>query len=259
MYSQRWLIALVALFVALATYYNFVTPPFEAPDEIWHYHFVREVAAERALPVVNPAHPKPSAHEGLQAPLYYILAAPAVAWMDPQVTAATPAFNPFVRIGEPALYNNDNRNRLVHSRDVTLPLEGAALALHLARFVSTLLGAGTILFTSLLAREFFRADEKYQDLSLLAAAFVAFLPQFLFVSSTVSNDSAAILLSAAAVWQLAYLTHNPFTLKRAVALGGTLGLAVLAKLSCLTLIPFAFLVLVYVAWRQRAYRTVLLY
>jgi hypothetical protein len=259
MYSQRWLIAIVALFVVLATYYNFVTPPFEAPDEIWHYHFVREVAAERALPVVNPAHPKPSAHEGLQAPLYYILAAPSVAWMDPQATAATPAFNPFVRIGEPALYSNDNRNRLVHSRDVTSPLEGAALALHLARFVSTLLGAGTLLFTYLLAREFFHANEKYKSLPLLAAAFGAFLPQFLFVSSTVSNDSAAILLSAAAVWQLAYLTHHPFTLKRAVGLGVTLGLALLAKLSCLTLIPFAVVVLVYAAWRQRAYRTVLLY
>lgn len=259
--ARHWLAAVLVLYLALATYYNFMTPPFEAPDEIWHYHFVREVAAGHALPVVNPENPKPSRHEGLQAPLYYLVASPWIAWMDPQATVATPVFNPSVRIGEPALYNNDNRNRLVHSQDVSAPLQGAALALHIARFVSALLGAGTIVFTYLLAREFFppAANAKYKYIPLLAAVFVAFLPQFLFVSSTVSNDSAAILLSSAVVWQLAYLTKHPFTLKRALGLGITLGLSLLAKLSCLTLLPLTSIVLVYIAWRQRAYRTVLGY
>ena len=45
---------LLALFVFLAALFSFVIPPFEAPDEIWHYAFVQHLVTQRALPVAEP-------------------------------------------------------------------------------------------------------------------------------------------------------------------------------------------------------------
>ena len=41
---QRWLLAILALYVMLAMLYSVVNPLFEAPDEVWHYEYVRWLA-----------------------------------------------------------------------------------------------------------------------------------------------------------------------------------------------------------------------
>ncbi len=138
---------LVLVFIALAAYYSLTTPILESPDEVWHYQFVREVAVNRGLPVVNPEIKQPFAHEGLQPPLYYVLSAPLIAWMNPRDLENLPASNPYLRIGEPAFASNDNRNAFVHTSDEAFPYHGATLAIHLIRLLSVLLGAATVVFT----------------------------------------------------------------------------------------------------------------
>ena len=48
---RRSSFVLVLLFVALGLLYSLSVPLFEAPDEIWHFNFIRVLATERALPV----------------------------------------------------------------------------------------------------------------------------------------------------------------------------------------------------------------
>ena len=44
------------MFVLLAGLYSAVVPPFETPDEIWHFAFIQHVATKYALPVVGAGH-----------------------------------------------------------------------------------------------------------------------------------------------------------------------------------------------------------
>ena len=48
---KRVLAVVLAVQIALGLLYASVTPIFEASDELWHYAVVREIAANRRLPV----------------------------------------------------------------------------------------------------------------------------------------------------------------------------------------------------------------
>ncbi len=240
------LVALIGLFVVLAGYYSFVTPIFETPDEVWHYAYIRQLVLNRALPVVDAEGKEPYRHEGLQPPLYYALGSAVVAWMDAS-DLSLPEPNPFARIGEPRAASNDNRNAFLHPDDRANPLRGAALAVHLLRLYSILLGAGTVLLTWLLAHEVL-------DLPIVAwgaAILVALLPQFLFISGAISNDNLATPLAVATLLILARITRRGLTVRRAGILGGLIGAALLTKLNTIALAPLALLVLLYVALRTR--------
>jgi hypothetical protein len=88
------LAALLAIQIGLGLLYASVTPIFEASDEIWHYAMVREIVANRRLPVQNPAIDAPWAQEGSQPPLYYALGALLTGWIDPADAADLAERNP---------------------------------------------------------------------------------------------------------------------------------------------------------------------
>lgn len=256
---------LLVAFVALAVYYSVTTPVFETPDEVWHFAYVRQLAFGRALPVVDAEGREPYRHEGLQPPLYYLIGSLTIAWMDPRdVPLPTP--NPYARIGDPRAASNDNRNAFLHSPVEQFPYRGTALAVHLLRLYSILLGAGTVLLTFLLAREIF---PERRMIAWGAALFVALLPQFLFISAAVSNDNLATLLAVATLWQLARLVRLGMDDRRVILLGVTIGAALLTKLNTIALVPLAYLALAAAAfqvpparaprdWRYLASRGVLL-
>jgi 4-amino-4-deoxy-L-arabinose transferase-like glycosyltransferase len=187
----------------------------------------------------------------LQPPLYYLLGAPFIAWLNPQSADALPASNPFAQIGIPRADTNDNRNAFLHAFD-TSSGDGAALAVHLLRLYSTLLGACTIILTYCIARELFPTTA---GLWLLAAAFVAFLPQFLFISGAISNDNLATALSVAVLWQSAVTMRVGLSPLRAAGLGALVGAALLTKLNTIALaavVLFAFAYIVMIKKQTRA-------
>ncbi len=245
--------ALVVVFLALAAYYSLVNPPFEAPDEVWHFAYVREIAQAHGLPVMLAGTNQPWAQEGTQAPLYYLLGAPLIAWMDSPLPL--PAANPFARIGEPQAATNDNRNAFFHTAADMFPFQDTALALHLLRLYSAVLGGLTVAFTFALAREVF---PDVPVLAPLAAAFVAFLPQFLFISAAVNNDNLATLLSTVFLWQLARVLRRGASARRAVLLGAMAGAALLTKFNTFTLIPLALVALFWQGAPRRAWRSLFL-
>jgi len=246
------ILGIVAAFIALGTWYSFTTPLFESPDEVWHYAYVREIATRHSFPVMRADGAQPWAQEGTQAPLYYLLGAPLIAWIDPNDLAELPAPNPFVRIGEPQAATNDNRNAFLHTVDEAFPFRNTALAVHLVRLYSVILGALTIVLTYALALQVFPEQPLIAN---AAAAFVAFLPQFVFIGSSINNDNLATPFSTAMLWQLAVTLRRGITVKRATILGILAGGALLSKFNTVTLVPLALLVIFVVALPKRAWRT----
>jgi hypothetical protein len=260
--AHREIALVVTLFVALGIFYSVTTPLFEAPDEQWHFAFVQYVATGRGLPVQSEPPTHLARQEGSQPPLYYLLAAAATGWIDTSDFPGIVWENPHYGYNVPGIIN-DNKNLFIHTSLESFPYHGAALAIHIARLLSILMGALAVWFTYRLTLEIF-PNRKY--LAASAAALLAFVPQFLFISSAVSNDSTIVAMSALSLWMMVRILTNDrrrktedesgnlrsFVVRRssALALGAVTGLAALAKVSGLGLALLGALVLVWVSCRQ---------
>ncbi|MBI1298183.1 phospholipid carrier-dependent glycosyltransferase [bacterium] len=261
---RRYAIQLVlAVFIVLTTSYSILTPAFETPDEIWHFAFIQHVTTGQGLPVSEPNSQAMWRQQGVQAPGYYLAAAALTAWID-QTDFPTiyDRANPHRAIGQPDAPGN--RNYLIHYPDAEgWPWQGSILALHIARFFSIFLGAVTVY-----------AVYRTLDLlleppaALLGAAFVAFIPQFVFISAAASNDNAINATAALVLWQIVVMVRqgneatrrqdDKFASRNSqfAILGTFLGLALISKLSALTLLGLAGLAVLWVAWRQRSWRII---
>ena len=191
-----WLALILAGFTVLATVYSLVTPLFEASDELWHYPMVKYVADhDFGLPVQRPGQTDAEApwrQEGSQPPLYYMLGAAATFWIDTSDLPDIRRINPHANIGE--IWPDGNANMVVHtSNRESFPWSGTVLAMHIVRFLSILMGLGTVYVTYLLGRELF---PNTPVIALAAAAFTAFNPMFLFISAVINNDNLSTLLAS---------------------------------------------------------------
>ncbi|HEY4723577.1 MAG TPA: glycosyltransferase family 39 protein, partial [Anaerolineae bacterium] len=243
---------ILGVFVALAVIYSVATPAFETPDEMAHFAYIRGLVDGRGFPTapIVVADDQP-AQESSQPPLYYVSAALAVRLIAPDTgdlaewSVRNPAF-PYI-FG--STYN-DNKNIVLHSLPEVFPYSGAARALHVARLVTVLFGALAVWATYRMGCEAFPRN---LAVGLMAAAVVAFTPQFVFISGAASNDPAAVAMCALSLWAVVRVMHHGFTWRRAVALGIGLSLAALSKASAVALAPLAIVALIAVsADRQSA-------
>ncbi len=244
---------LLAAYLYLAAFFSIFVPPFEAPDEIWHFAFIQHLVTERALPVSEPGTQALWRQQGTQAPGYYAAAALLTAWIDqsdfPEIFGRA---NPHRAIGEPD--TTINRNYLIHHREAErFPWRRSILALRVARLFSIFLGAVTVYGVYRTLRLLLPAEG-----ALLGAAFAAFLPQFVFISSSVSNDNAVNAAAALVLWQLtAMLVEGGLPRRRLLlTLGVLLGLTLLSKLSGLGLVGVVGLAVLWLAWRGRSVRLI---
>jgi Dolichyl-phosphate-mannose-protein mannosyltransferase len=231
---------LLLVFVMLASTYAVTTPLFEASDELWHYPMVQHLSQGGALPVQDPNNVGPWRQEASQPPLYYYLTGWATAWINTNDLPQVRWLNPHVDNG--VITPDGNINLAIHTPAENWPWQGTVLAVRLIRLMSVLMSAGTVLFTYLLAREYFE-DEASR---LAAAGLVAFVPMFVFISGAVNNDNMSALLSSTIFFLLVFLVRRPlrFNWKFSVGLGLLLGIAALTKQSALGLYPLTGLTLV---------------
>jgi len=245
--NAEWAVvgAILLLFLCFGLWYSLVVPPFEAPDEIHHYAFARHLSQGNDLPVQTAESNGPWEHEGTQAPLYYFLVGRLISGIDQSDFDQINILNPHANLGDPLFPGNKNR-MLYSSRQ--LPLTGANLAVHVGRWFSLFLGLITLLFTYAIAK---LALPGSLLLPLLVLLTVAAIPQFQFISATVSNDNLAIALSTATLFWLARLltrTDEAGAWYEWPVLGLLLGLAALSKLHALGLFLLSGSAVLALAW-----------
>jgi hypothetical protein len=120
-------------YVCLALAYSIVNPLFESPDESNHYDFVRYLIDRRELPVQTLG----KLTEYFEPPLYYAISALLIGGVP--VDTYAPQVNPF--FGYQAYrFGVDNKALYIHSAQEAFPYQGTALAVHLLRGFSILLG-----------------------------------------------------------------------------------------------------------------------
>jgi hypothetical protein len=156
--------------------------------------------------------------------LYYLLSALLISPIDAENGRSALIHNPFAAIGD-ASYQT-NINRFVHTEAEAWPWQDFALAAHLLRLFSTLLGLGSLLCIYGSARLIWPSRP---EIALLAAALTAFLPQFLFLHSAITNDALIIFLASLALWQIIKIWLDGGSNGRFLLLGVTIGLAILTK------------------------------
>ena len=258
MRPRAWLTIIAAGFIILATVYSLVTPLFEASDELWHYPMIRYLADHRlSLPVQDPANPGPWRQEGSQPPLYYMIGAAATFWIDTSDIDAVRRINPHADIG--VVVPDGNANMVAHdTAREAFPWSGTALAMHIVRFLSILMGLGTVLLAYALGRELFPATPA---LALAAAAFVAFNPMFLFISAVINNDNLSTLLATALLLMVVRLINRSDSAPEPrlyVLIGVTAGAGMLAKYQIGFMLPLIALALLIVSLRTRDWRPVVI-
>jgi len=241
------LVIILALFLALGLTYSVVVPPFETPDEVWHYLYVKYVAEARGLPVYDGANPLPMYQEASQPPLYYLVSGLATSWINTTDAERVIRWNPHAARGLASAVGN--KNVVLHTAAQAFPYQGTTLAAHVVRWLSLVMGAGAVIYTYLIALLVFAGRRL---LALAATAVHAFNPEFLFVSASVNNDGAVNLLSSVALGLLLSIAQAGPSTVQLIALGVVLGLAAISKLSGLVLLPLAALALGWLAWQRRS-------
>mgnify|MGYP001470857134 CR=1 FL=1 len=223
----RLLAAILAVYVLVTVGYSVANPLFEAPDEHWHYLTAQYIADNGRLPRADEdfgiwGHWM--GQEVAQPPLYYALGALLIRPIHAQPQPADLWRNLFVGMGDASV--SGNINYMIHTPREAWPWQDFALAAHVLRVFSVLLGLGTLLCLYGSARLLW---PHHPERALLATALVAFLPQFNFLHASATNDALIIFLCAAGLWQLLRLWQTGVSWPRLLLLGLTAGLAILAK------------------------------
>ena len=254
--TERLLLAAIFfLYLGLGTIYALTTPIFEASDELWHYPMIEHLADGNPLPVQDPANVGPWRQEASQPPLYYYLGAALTFWIDTSDMQAVRWLNPHVDNG--VITPDRNINLAIHDLDWNR-WQGTLLAVSLVRFMSVLMGAGTIYFTYRIART---VAPQMPAVYLGAMALNAFLPMFLFISGAVNNDNLAMLLASAGLFLLIAIIRSadtePVSLwdvnqnRRWLIFGVIAGLAALTKQGALALLPLGWGTMFVSEWQSR--------
>jgi hypothetical protein len=190
-----WGILLVALLLRMA--FVLGTPAWQSPDEYPHYWIAEQIALRGDYPRPVPLFP---AYESFQPPLYYGMLAGVVGLSHGELTfTEVPAPPPRVLI--------------------------------IARIPSVIFGVLTLLVAYAFLR---RIPELDSFVRLSTVGFLALLPSFVGVTSTVTNDSLVVLLSSIS---LLYALREPVNDRSAIVSGIWGGLALLVKMTAIILVP----------------------
>ncbi len=242
--ARHWgLAGLLIVYALLSIAYSVLTPLGEGPDEVAHFDYVRFLAQHGRLPRTLEER-REAGYKSAWPPLYHLLTALGTFWVDSE---AVPTLK-IIDEDHPRhlLARGGDIDFILHTEDEAFPYHDVALAWHLARFISILMGALTIVATYLIALEIFPANK---PLALGAATVNALLPQFIYVRALVNDDNLVGLLSSWALFLLLKIVKGRWKL---IPFWGLLiGLTFISKYSALPLFIEFILILALLWWRRR--------
>ncbi len=222
--AQGWLAIVLAAYLVIGAQYALLTPAWQAPDEPAHYNYIRQLAQTGRLP-------------RLEAGDY------DQAYLE---TLTARRFPPGLPV-EPLEYQ-DYQPPLFYvlAAPIYLAFAGALLPL---RLFSLALGAGVVVFAYLAALRLAPARPLF---AASAAAFLAFLPQFVAIMASVNNDSLSLLIIAAGLFLCLRHLSRAESRRGGWELGAVLGLAFITKAWAYVLAPAMALTLL-LAWRRQGW------
>ncbi len=248
------LILILCLYLILGTAYSLVNPPFEGYDEQAHFRYITWLAAERRLPVLTQGVFGIN-HETWQPPLYYALNGLGFGWIDTSDLEDIIQYNPYWAY-EIGAVGRDNKNAYLHGPWENFPFQKTILALHAMRGLSVLIGIITVVSTYFIAAAICPSRP---HIALGATALVAFNPQFLYISASITNDGLVTALVALAMLVIVRHIRIGWTIRTGVILGVLASLAILTKLSGLIVLPLIGLGILVELGRTRQIRPAILY
>ncbi|NIN67289.1 MAG: hypothetical protein GTO63_21835, partial [Anaerolineae bacterium] len=222
--QPHWIaVSILVLRAALGIFYSATVPIWEAFDEPGHYEYVRYIVTRRALPRTGDPEAE-QISESLQPPLYYLLGALSMIWIDIS-DDLEPISNPFFPAGTGGV------NYAVHPNSEEFPYRGTILAVHTVRGLSVALSLVGILLTYLIG---LTIAPSRKGIAIGAMAIHAFWPQFLFNGSVVTNDVLASAIGSAIILVLVRMVQGLGSALQVLTLGLLFGLGLLSKLNTLS-------------------------
>ena len=209
---------MIGVYLVLAVGWNLATPPFDNPDEPAQWNYVRFLADTAHLPVLRVGDDPQQLVDRLKSARF-----PAGQSID---TIRYESHQP------PLYYAGA---AVVYKLTAAFSLKRHVEAV---RLLSTLCGLLTIVVAWSIARAVLPAEPA---LALATAGFVAFVPMYINMSAAVENDALSNLLLAVSVLGLVLWLQRGFAWRGAVILGLVMGLAALAKVTALVILPLALL------------------
>jgi 4-amino-4-deoxy-L-arabinose transferase-like glycosyltransferase len=257
---------IIILFVVLSLAFSLIVPVFDAPDEPYHFEYMRFLAEHRKLPNQTVAELSLTT-EGFNPPLYYLIGAMPLGILSrdnasdigihTEQDLMDLAYNPDAgfskRIYPPLnpayikLGRGRERNMFLTTSQDKFPFSGSIRVIHLIRLISIIFGALTVFFVFKTAETLF-PDRK--GVALLAAGLCAFNPQFTFLSGVLNNDNLVTMFSTISLYLLTKLIiseRDKPKLKWLLGLGATLGLGLISKVNISFLVVISGLGLIYQA------------
>ncbi len=225
MTKHFYLFLLLLAFLLVGSLYAALTPDWQAPDEPAHYNYIRQLASGK-FPVLE---------QGDYNQEYQSLVISSQ--FNEQYSVESFEYQDY----QPPLYYLIQTPFYLLFDDALLPL----------RLVSVVIGLGVISLTYFIVLSLF-PDRQW--LALMAAAFVAFLPQHTAMLAAVNNDSLAELLIAAILLVMISLLmtgreaswERQWT--RLIILGILLGMGFLTKVSVYIMAPLVGIFLLWLFW-----------
>ena len=187
------LLVVLGLHAALTIIYSLTTPLWESFDEPGHYSYARYIAIHHALPPVG-VMLSPFYDESHQPPLYYILVAIPISFVDTSDDA------------QPKYTAGGNTFVAADAQLNSFPYQGTALALHLGRMVSVILSTIAVAITYAIVRTAF---PRRPEMALFAAALHALWPFYLFLGGMISNDVGMSIVGSIATLFVVRLWVKP--------------------------------------------------
>ena len=243
---------LLVTFLVLTVGYSVLIPAGEGVDETAHLAYAVYVKEERSLPI-QPQTPEEGVEVwmGHHPPLYYVLGALAISWVDttdfPDVFRPNPHFVWQENVGD------NGWNVMLHFGQDGFPWRGSVLGLYVLRFLTA--GFGVLaLYCIYQAGRLLFPNQFWAPLG--AAAAIGLNPSFIFMASTVHHDALQTAIFALTTWWAVRFVRKEERWYDTWLCGSLLGASMLVKLSGLSLVPVVALALILRAWRTRDLRTV---
>jgi len=258
----RFLLVLLAVFVAKQALTVLVFPPFSGHDEVAHFNYIQTVASERRVPTLfrcptdrgqhcldsfgSLTNTEFSTWQGDTLPDYYYRYCQYILdwspcepdnprWLNGPFRAANWGY-----IGQfPAgTQYAANHPPLYYLAMAPFARAGASLSpesmQYLLRALAIPFGVMIVLLAFFTTRQLFPND---RFLLMTVPAFVVFQPQISYESAMVNNDIAGIALVSLVIYLLARGIRRGFDVVTCAWVGAALGLAMLAKSNSLIIIP----------------------